>query len=162
MEKENHMMQNKGFSLVELIVVVLIMAIIAVALAPQILKWVNNSRISTDMQTKDSLVDLMQMTVLTNEAVNAVAVGHGAVLTICNDPDDNTFETSSGTTYVGTSDDDLKPLFERFSEYAGTNDIKDFRTKVKGAKIIVTVNDTATTISSEYLDESGSAIEIDD
>ncbi|MCI5848904.1 MAG: type II secretion system GspH family protein, partial [Lachnoclostridium sp.] len=32
---------NKGFSLVELIVVVLIMAIIAVALAPQVMKWVN-------------------------------------------------------------------------------------------------------------------------
>jgi len=39
---------NKGFSLVELIVVVLIMAIIAVALAPQIMKWVNNSRITSD------------------------------------------------------------------------------------------------------------------
>ena len=48
--------ENKGFSLVELIVVILIMAIIAIALAPQILKWVNNSRISTDMQTKDTLV----------------------------------------------------------------------------------------------------------
>ena len=39
---------NKGFSLVELIVVVLIMAIIAVALAPQIMKWVKNSRITAD------------------------------------------------------------------------------------------------------------------
>ena len=39
---------NKGVSLVELIVVVLIMAIIAVALAPQIMKWVKNSRITAD------------------------------------------------------------------------------------------------------------------
>lgn len=42
-------MNNKGFSLVELIVVVLIMAIIAVALAPQVMKWVENSRKSTDV-----------------------------------------------------------------------------------------------------------------
>ena len=35
---------NKGFSLVELIVVVLIMGIIAVALAPQVMKWVDKSR----------------------------------------------------------------------------------------------------------------------
>lgn len=39
---------NKGFSLVELIVVILIMAIIAVALAPQVMKWVGKSAESTD------------------------------------------------------------------------------------------------------------------
>lgn len=39
---------NKGFSLVELIVVILIMAIIAVALAPQVMKWVGKSKESTD------------------------------------------------------------------------------------------------------------------
>lgn len=35
---------NKGFSLVELIVVVLIMGILAVALAPQVMKWVGTAR----------------------------------------------------------------------------------------------------------------------
>ena len=40
MKKNN----NKGFSLVELIVVVLIIAIIAVALAPQVIKWVDRAR----------------------------------------------------------------------------------------------------------------------
>lgn len=39
---------NKGFSLVELIVVILIMAIIAVALAPQVMKWVGRSSENTD------------------------------------------------------------------------------------------------------------------
>ena len=39
---------NKGFSLVELIVVILIMAIIAVALAPQVMKWVGKSAQNTD------------------------------------------------------------------------------------------------------------------
>ena len=36
--------KNKGFSLVELIVVVLIIAVIAVALAPQVIKWVDQAR----------------------------------------------------------------------------------------------------------------------
>jgi len=59
---------NKGFSLVELIVVVLIMAIIAVALAPQILKWVNNSRISSDVNTMQTLVGNAQVAMANEKA----------------------------------------------------------------------------------------------
>ncbi len=61
-------MNNKGFSLVELIVVVLIMAIIAVALAPQVMKWVENSRKSTDAQNYDSIVSAANIA-LSNELV---------------------------------------------------------------------------------------------
>lgn len=50
-------LNNKGFSLVELIVVVLIMAIIAVALAPQVMKWVEESRKSTDANNYDTIVE---------------------------------------------------------------------------------------------------------
>jgi len=50
-------MNNKGFSLVELIVVVLIMAIIAVALAPQVMKWVENSRKSNDIENYNALIE---------------------------------------------------------------------------------------------------------
>lgn len=65
---------NKGFSLVELIVVVLIMAIIAVSLAPQVMKWVNNSRIATDIQTGDSVVSAAQLA-LTNKDAYAKVTG---------------------------------------------------------------------------------------
>ena len=54
-------MNNKGFSLVELIVVVLIMAIIAVALAPQVMRWVENSRKSNDIEAYGSLVNALQV-----------------------------------------------------------------------------------------------------
>ena len=60
-------MNNKGFSLVELIVVVLIMAIIAVALAPQVMKWVENSRKSTDIENYNALVEAANVA-STNEA----------------------------------------------------------------------------------------------
>lgn len=46
---------NKGFSLVELIVVILIMAIIAVALAPQVMKWVDESRVSADNSNRATI-----------------------------------------------------------------------------------------------------------
>lgn len=43
-------MNNKGFSLVELIIVIAIMAILVVVLAPQYLKYVEKSRVSADAQ----------------------------------------------------------------------------------------------------------------
>lgn len=48
-------MKNKGFSLVELIVVVLILGIISVALAPQVMKWVGTSRENSDTYVAKSI-----------------------------------------------------------------------------------------------------------
>ena len=42
---------NKGFSLVELIIVIAIMAVLVAILAPQYLKYVEKSRVSADMTT---------------------------------------------------------------------------------------------------------------
>lgn len=52
---------NKGFSLVELIVVVLIIAIIAVALAPQVMKWVGTARENTDKSNIESIKSSIQI-----------------------------------------------------------------------------------------------------
>jgi type IV pilus assembly protein PilA len=46
-------MNNKGFSLVELIIVIAIMAILVGVLAPQFIKYVEQSRESTDISTLD-------------------------------------------------------------------------------------------------------------
>lgn len=48
MKREQKSMGNKGFSLVELIIVIAIMAILVAVLAPQYLKYVERSRNSTD------------------------------------------------------------------------------------------------------------------
>ena len=58
---------NKGFSMVELIIVIAIMAILAGALAPALIKYINKSRLSTDIQTGQTIATAIQ-TALSNEA----------------------------------------------------------------------------------------------
>ena len=66
-------MNNKGFSLVELIVVVLIMAIIAVALAPQVMKWVENSRKSTDIENYNALLEAANVASTSEDVISKVS-----------------------------------------------------------------------------------------
>ncbi|MBR6257737.1 MAG: prepilin-type N-terminal cleavage/methylation domain-containing protein [Lachnospiraceae bacterium] len=46
---------NKGFSLVELIVVIAIMALLVAIIAPQLLKYIEKSKVSSDLQTMDAI-----------------------------------------------------------------------------------------------------------
>ncbi len=59
---------NKGFSLVELIIVIAIMAILSAALAPQLMKYIEKSRLSTDESTCKAIESCVN-TALTNEGV---------------------------------------------------------------------------------------------
>ena len=64
-------LNNKGFSLVELIIVIAIMVILVVVIAPQYTKFVNNGKISADIQTADEIAT----------AIN-VATAEGKTVTI--------------------------------------------------------------------------------
>lgn len=63
---------NKGFSLVELIIVIAIMAILAGALAPALIKYINKSRRSTDIQNADSLRTAIQTALSNPDAADSV------------------------------------------------------------------------------------------
>lgn len=90
--KKQKSLGNKGFSLVELIIVIAIMAILVGVLAPQLIKYVERSR-----QAKDR---------------NAVDAVHTAIVTALLDPDlegkVSTTGAASLSAYLGNSDMDAK------------------------------------------------------
>ena len=49
-------LNNKGFSLVEIIIVIAIMAILAAALAPQLIKYLETSREASDHQVTETII----------------------------------------------------------------------------------------------------------
>ena len=51
---------NKGFSMVELIIVIAIMAILAGALAPALIKYINKSRLSADVSNGQQIASAIQ------------------------------------------------------------------------------------------------------
>lgn len=80
MKKEN--MNNKGFSLVELIIVIAIMAILIVVLAPQYLKYVERSRNSTDMQNVTTIKTAIETYAADPQAANTFTAGTSFDITI--------------------------------------------------------------------------------
>lgn len=58
---KNEKMNDKGFSLVELIIVIAIMAVLVVVLAPQYLKYVERARNATDTSNATEIVTALQV-----------------------------------------------------------------------------------------------------
>jgi type IV pilus assembly protein PilA len=79
-------MNNKGFSLVELIIVIAIMAILAGAIAPALIRYIDKSRKSNDVSAAKTIKTAVE-TAMTNEAAYE-AMTTGTTATI-NDIDGN-------------------------------------------------------------------------
>ena len=61
---------NRGFSLVELIIVIAIMAILVGVLTPQFVKYINKSAISKDMQNVQQLKTAIEVYAAGNEGLD--------------------------------------------------------------------------------------------
>lgn len=72
---------NKGFSLIELIIVVAIMAILIGVLAPQYIKYVEKSRISVDEDMADTLLSVGYLMASDDDYVSGINVGDQIIYT---------------------------------------------------------------------------------
>ncbi len=136
---------NKGFSLVELIVVVLIMGILAVALTPQVLKWVNRSRVANDFQLAANIETATEVA-LTNEKASALIPTSGTMsFTVKNNGssattlDKGTFIRDLTAPLPTDADDKFE---ERFKEALGVEGYGDINfsagaSTVSGIKVTV-------------------------
>ena len=71
---------NKGFSMVELIIVIAIMAILAGALAPTLIKYINKSRLSTDIQTGQTIATSITAALAVENAYDVAQDSSGTVV----------------------------------------------------------------------------------
>lgn len=70
-------MNNKGFSLVELIIVIAIMAILAAAIAPALIRYIDKSRKANDVTAAGTIATAVEAALANEDAYDEVVTGSG-------------------------------------------------------------------------------------
>lgn len=115
---------NKGFTLVELIIVVAILAILVGILAPQYTKYVERSRKAADVSNLENIVSAVKVAVADYDALIPDTATVDVTITIVNTAAEGAKTTvvKYGTTDVsGASSGGAGALLGALNEYAGTD-----------------------------------------
>lgn len=124
---------NKGFSLVELIVVMAIMAILAVTLAPRLMHYVEKSRKASDQQVINTILDACVLSMADESLRNDFAsiTSDSYTLNLSADTDtgegkDNSFYKTNGKTWTVNTSNTLatKLIFDEMKTVVGDFSLK--------------------------------------
>ena len=124
------MNRNKGFSLVELIIVIAIMAILAGALAPALIKYIAKSRRSTDVSNAQTIATAVANALSVEKAYDDATPGDYPVNTDGTQLGTSNAFTSEVTSQLGTST--FKPKYDKNKQFTITvnSDKATFTVKV--------------------------------
>lgn len=158
MEKKK--LNDKGFSLVELIIVIAIMAILIGVLAPQYLKFVERSRKSADRDTVDQIIRVVQIDFAdpesgldVNDTTITLTTTGGAAIS-----GTNATNLTSVLTNAGLSTADIKLKSSKWKDTSGgavTSVVIKFTTTGEAVTATVTANSATGTA---VVDDSGNSI----
>ena len=110
-------MNNKGFSLVELIIVIAIMAILAGAIAPALIRYIDKSRKSNDVSSGKTIKTAVETAMGNEDAYEQLtAAGSGTVLTISPNQSTASNAISAVTGGSGVSADTKDEIFNNIGE----------------------------------------------
>lgn len=135
-------LNNKGFSLVELIIVIAIMAVLIGLLAPQFIKYVQRSRYSTDVKNGQEIATVIQTLIADNELTKSAT---SSAVTINGGTDDKVMEAAKKSNLLSEV-----PVSKVDKEY------KFFATyDVKSGAVTVSIGKTAAGASQIYPELTG-------
>lgn len=120
------MKKNNGFSLVELIIVIAIMAILIGVLAPQYIKYVEKSRVSADEDCADALLNAAMTACTDDEYVYGLSASNSILF------------NASGVACTGPS---LQAALDEY--FAKWGDCKIKSKKYKGGSYTVTITEAS-------------------
>lgn len=135
------MNRNKGFSLVELIIVIAIMAILAGALAPALIKYIAKSRRSTDVSNAQTIAAAVTNALSVEKAYDEATPGDYTVNTDGTQLGTANAFTSEVTSQLGTST--FKPKYDKDKQFTITvnSDKATFTVKVDNSELYPSVCD---------------------
>ncbi len=141
-ELKEKKLDNKGFSLVELIIVIAIMAVLIGVLAPQYLKYVEKSRVASDRDNITAIKDAIQVYGADPDADASKPLANGDTVVLTRDG-----------TGASISGDGVKEALKAAGLPDDATKLPKLQNQQKKKKVIITVTINSTTKNVSVTDD---------